>query len=180
MTLSKKFTPATDNIFFYDSEFTSLDPYTGELLSVGMILPDNRELYLEIEPKGEVSAWDQEHVIPYLSGAYITREEARTRIADFLGDTHPHPVCFVPQYDLLFLHKLFGVKDGEQEGIPYHWMPVDFASILFSAGINPKRYSDEDPELFASFGIEAAQYRKHNALDDAKKLKAAYEAFMKK
>lgn len=173
------FSPSTENIVFYDSEFTSLDPYTGELLSIGMIQPNGEELYIEIEPKGEVSEWDREHVIPHLSGKYVSREEAKKSIARFLGDTCPHPVCFVPQYDMLFLHKLFDVKDGEQEGIPYHWMPVDFASILFAAGINPKRYSDEDPELFASLGIDASRYRKHNALDDAKKLKAAYEGFFK-
>lgn len=169
------FTPAFDNIVFYDGEFTSLNPYTGEILSVGMVKPSGEEMYFEIEPQGELSEWDKKHVLPYLSGVYISREEARKRITEFLGTTQLHLVCFVPQYDMIFLHKLFGVDDEGQDKLPYHWMPVDFASILFSLGISPHLYSDENPELFASWGIDPTKFQKHNALSDAKLLKEVYQ-----
>lgn len=176
----KIFTPAEQNIVFYDSEFTSLNPYTGELLSVGMIKPDGEELYVEIEPKGDLSEWDKEHVVPYLVGDYISREEAKQRIADFLGSDQPHLVCFVPQYDMIFLHKLFNVGDHPQDDLPYHWMPVDFASILFSLGVSPRHYSDSNTAFFDALGISVGEYRKHNALDDAKLLKTTYEKLSQK
>jgi hypothetical protein len=49
-----KFYPYTDNLIFYDSEFSSLDPYEGEILSIGMVKPNGQELYLELEYEGEV------------------------------------------------------------------------------------------------------------------------------
>lgn len=173
------FTPPFDNIVFYDGEFTSLDPYAGELLSVGMVKPNGEEIYLEIEPKGVLSDWDKEHVVPYLEGNYISRTEAKARITEFLGQSQPHMVCFVPQYDMIFLHKLFGSGDSNQDNLPYHWMPVDFASILFALGVHPRKYSDDNPELFSRLGIDPKAYRQHNALDDAKMLKRAYESLAK-
>ncbi len=176
----KTFTPAEQNIVFYDGEFTSLNPYTGELFSVGMIKPSGEELYVEIEPKGKLSKWDQEHVVPYLLGTYISREEAKYAITDFLGKDQPHLVCFVPQYDMVFLHKLFNVGDHSQDDLPYHWMPIDFASILFSLGVNPRHYSDSNMTFFDTLGIDLGVYKKHNALDDARLLKTTYERLSQK
>lgn len=173
--MPKLFSPYSDNIVFYDGEFTTLEPYTGELLSVGMIKPNGEELYLEIEQKGQVNDWVMEHVIPYLSGNPLPRGEAKDRITTFLGKSQPHLVCFVPQYDMLFLHKLFGVRDGTQENLPYHWMPFDLASIFFSLNMNPREYSEEDSDLLAAIGVDAKKYQKHNALDDARLLKETYE-----
>jgi hypothetical protein len=171
----KTFTPSLQNIIFYDGEFTSLNPYTGELLSVAFVRPDGEEFYIEIEPKGDLSEWDKENVVPYLLGNFISRQEAKQRISDFLGTSQPYLVCFVPQYDIVFLNKLFGVGDTSQDNLPYHWMPIDFASILFSLGINPHHYSDGNPELFRMFEIDLTKYQRHNALDDAKLLKESYQ-----
>lgn len=140
-----------------------------------MIKPTGEELYLEIQYSGELSAWDKEHVLPYLLGNPVSRELAKEQITQFLGADQPHLVCFVPQYDMVFLHKLFGVGDGEQDELPYHWMPIDFASILFALGINPRHFSDNNPELFTMLGIDPKAYKRHNALEDAKLLKSAYE-----
>lgn len=172
----KKFTPALKNIIFYDGEFTSLNPYTGELLSVAMVTQEGKELYREIEPKGELSDWDKEYVVPYLKGHFISQEKAKDEITQFLGKDQPHLVCFVPQYDIIFLHKLFKIGGGEQDTLPYHWMPIDFASILFSLGINPRQYSDTNPEFFAELGVDIEKYQKHNALDDARLLREVYNA----
>lgn len=172
--------PHSDNVIFYDGEFTSLNPYTGELLSVGMVKPNGEELYLEIEAKGEVSEWDKEHVLPYLSGNYISRKEAKKRITQFLGNDQPYLVCFVPQYDMVFLHKLFNVGDEEQGDLPYHWMPIDLASILFARGMNPHHLSEEGVGFLETMGLDPASYRKHNALDDAKLVRDVYFYLVKK
>ena len=36
------------DVIFVDTEFTDLDPYTGEILSVGMAKPNGDEFYVEI------------------------------------------------------------------------------------------------------------------------------------
>lgn len=36
------------NIFF-DSEFISLDPYKGEIISLGVVKENSQELYLELK-----------------------------------------------------------------------------------------------------------------------------------
>lgn len=176
----KTFTPPSENIIFYDGEFTSLDPYTGELLSVAMVKPSGEEFYTEIEYGGEVSDWDKKYVLPHLRGNFVSRKEARDSIAQFLGKKQPHLVCFVPQYDMIFLHKLFEVESKDQNILPYHWMPIDFASILFSLGINPQYYSDMNPDFFSNLNIDYMKYKKHNALDDAKLLKETYNALILK
>lgn len=173
-------TPDSVNVVFYDSEFTTLDPYKGELLSVGMVRPNGEELYVEIEPSGEMSAWVKKHVKPLLQGEYVSREEAKKRISEFLGSEQPRLVCFVSQYDILYLHKLFGVNDDDQKNLPYYWMPIDMASILFSLGIDPAYYSNDNAEFFRAVGIDLGKYKQHNALDDAKLIRDVYIAMAKK
>lgn len=36
-------------LIFFDTEFTSLDPYKGEILSIGMVKENGEELYIELE-----------------------------------------------------------------------------------------------------------------------------------
>jgi DNA polymerase III epsilon subunit-like protein len=43
------------NIVFIDTEFTDLDPYKGELLSVGIVKLSGEELYIEFEQNSESS-----------------------------------------------------------------------------------------------------------------------------
>jgi len=47
-----KFNPFSKNIIFLDTEFSSLDPYKGEMLSIGLAKLDGSELYLELEYEG--------------------------------------------------------------------------------------------------------------------------------
>lgn len=44
-------------IIFLDTEFSSLDPYKGKILSIGMVKDNGTEFYIEIEYDGEVSDW---------------------------------------------------------------------------------------------------------------------------
>jgi hypothetical protein len=56
------------NLIFFDSEFSSNDPVTGEILSLALIKPTGEELYLELEFSGDVSSFVRSHVLPYLTG----------------------------------------------------------------------------------------------------------------
>jgi len=77
--------PFSNNVIFYDTEFSHLDPHTGEILSIGMVKISGEELYLELEYTGPVGDWVKENIIPTLKGPYVTREEARQKIREFVG-----------------------------------------------------------------------------------------------
>ena len=72
--------PFSDNIIFLDTEFSSLDPYKGEILSMGLVKIDGEELYLELEYDGEVDEWVKENIIPNLRESKMSRGEAIKRI----------------------------------------------------------------------------------------------------
>jgi len=162
--------PFSDNIIFVDTEFSTLDPYEGEILSIGLIKPNGESLYLELEHAGSVSDWVEENILPLMRGPKISREEAKRKIRKFVGNDKPYMVSFVNQFDVIYFYKLFGVDDQ-----PCYWMPVDFAAILFGAGLNPENLSGVANKL----GVDTEIYQKHNALDDAKLLRDLYTAFFK-
>lgn len=167
-----KLQPFSDDIVFFDAEFTGHDIVRDELMSIGMIsLDGTREMYCELEyDDTHVSEWVQEHVVPYLTGEKISRELARTHIREFCGGSEPHLVATVNQYDMVFWHKLF---DGEKE--PIHAIPIDFASMLFAIGLTPSREVEgEKKNFYAQFGIDIDRYKMHNALDDAKLMRELY------
>lgn len=164
--------PFTDNIIFFDAEFTSLDPHEGEILSLALVKPEGSELMLELElPEGaRIDSWVTENVLPHLSGKKISREAACERIREFVGDTKPHLVAHVNQFDAIFLHKLFGLNKW-----PFHWLPLDFASMLFAAGFDPEKLFDADKELSKTLGIQRTEhYHLHAALNDARLVRDVY------
>jgi len=165
--------PFSDNIIFFDTEFSHLDPYKGELISIGMVKPSGEEFYIEIEHDEGVSDWVEENVIPYFTGPKVSREEAKERIRDFVGSTTPYLVSYVNQFDAIYWYKLFGVDNH-----PAYWIPIDFASILFGLGINP-RFSDNQ-DFLSGLGVDTTKYKKHNALEDAKLLREIYLKFFEK
>jgi hypothetical protein len=95
------FKPFSDNIIFLDTEFSSLNPYRGAILSIGLVKLDGEELYLELEYNGEVDEWVKNNIIPTLKGPKISREEARRRMKEFVGDRKPYMVGYVNQFDTI-------------------------------------------------------------------------------
>ncbi|MDP3093261.1 MAG: 3'-5' exoribonuclease [bacterium] len=171
------FKPFSDNIIFFDTEFSSLNPYEGELLSVGLVKLDGRELYLELEYDGKVSDWVRENVIQFLTEKKVSREEAAERIKEFVGKNKPYVISHVNQFDAVYFYKLVGT-----ENTPFFWIPIDFASILFALGMDPGFYHLRDENDFYD-SLEMARpqnYRKHHALDDAKLLREVYLKFLEK
>jgi len=165
--------PFSDNIIFLDTEFSDLDPYKGELISIGMVKPSGEKLYLEIEYDGELSDWVKRNVITSFTGPTVSREEARAKIREFVGDSEPYLMSYVNQFDAIYWYKLFGMDDH-----PAYWLPIDFASILFGAGLSPTSVSDQI--FLQELGIDSGNYKKHNALEDALFLKEVYTRFFEK
>lgn len=166
----------SDNIIFFDTEFSDLDPYKGEILSMGLVKLNGEELYLELEYDGEVSDWVKENVTTLLTQEKISREKAIEKIKQFVDNAEPYLVGYVNQFDAVYLYKLLGSEKN-----PFHWIPIDFASILFAFGVRPERYNWQDKDNFyQEIGIDHSKYRKHHALDDAKLLREVYLKFIEK
>jgi hypothetical protein len=161
--------PFSDNIVFIDIEFSGLEFYLGDLLSIALVKLDGSELYLELEYGGPVNDWVRDNVVPQLKGPQVSRDEAVRRIKAFVGDSRPFMVSDAGGYDALYVYRLFGVGNE-----PFHWQPIDFASMVFDRGINP------DQELADYFGVDKTTYRAHNALDDARLLREVYLRFLGK
>ncbi len=160
-------------IIFFDTEFTHLDPKKGELLSLGLVKTTGEELYIEFEqpPHEDMHPWVIDHVLPYLFGNPIEKEEARGKIREFVGTERPYLMAYVNQFDAMYWYELF----GDPKDHPAFWIPLDFASILFAHGFDPE--SMRQDAFFDRIGIDLSKFHKHNALDDAKLLREVYARF---
>lgn len=153
------------NLIFIDTEFSDLDPYKGEILSIGIVKLSGEELYLELAYDGECSDWVTRNILPTLKEPKFTKEDADVEVREFLGSKLPFAVAFVDNYDVIYLTKIFG--EGK---LPFRWTTIDFASILFANGINPVKFLDDKSgsrAFYKKLGIDYKKYRKHHALDDA-------------
>ena len=173
--------PYSDNIIFMDTEFSSLNPYKGEILSIGLVKLNGEELYLELEYDGEVSDFVKDNVLPYLKSKKVSRDKAREKIKEFISGKESYLVAYVDSYDSIYWNKLFKIKDSTKDDQqPAFWMTIDFASILFGLGIDPESYNYKDKKNFyKEIGVDASKYREHHALDDAKLLREVYLKFYK-
>lgn len=171
--------PFSQNIIFFDTEFSDLDPNKSELLSIGLVKPNGEELYLELDYSGNPSEWVKENVLPFLGGNKTGGEEAVKMVREFVGNTKPHIVGYINQDDVIYWQKLYkSVTNGEDD--LFHLVSIDFATILFILGIDPEIYYFGDENgFFQKIGIDYKKYKKHNALDDAKLLREVYLEFVK-
>lgn len=172
--------PYSDNVIFFDTEFTTLDPQKGELMSIGLVSYDGRnELYLELEYDSKtVEPWVKKHVLPTLRGDAVSKSEAQKMVERFLGGPHakekdkPYLVSYVNQFDAIYWYKFFGSPKDH----PAYWIPIDFASILFAHGYSPNSLGKH--RFFEQLNIDKSRYKEHNALDDARLLREVYVAFL--
>jgi len=162
-----------DNIIFMDGEFAKLKPDGIDLISIGLVKPNGEEIYLEIEFDGEIGSWETENVLPYFYKDKVSKEEAVKLIKEFVGNEKSYLVSYVNQFDWMGVCKLFNVKNVEDiSNLPFNWVPIDLASILFNKGIKPVLSL---LEIAKNLGIDTSSIKQHNALDDAKLLKEIYE-----
>jgi hypothetical protein len=166
--------PFSDNIIFYDSEFSSFDTKRGEILSIGMVKMNGEELYLELESTVEPDEWVKEHVVPFLTGNKVSPAEAREKIKEFAGAHTPFLVSYISGYDSVYLKNIIG---ADKKNI-FYWRPIDIASMFFALGLDPGTFGEADNDgTFDKMGIDWKKYRDHHALDDAKLLREFYLKF---
>ncbi|MDD5639184.1 MAG: 3'-5' exoribonuclease [Candidatus Pacebacteria bacterium] len=159
------------NIIFFDTEFSSLDIKKGEILSLGFIKLNGEELYLELDFDGDVDEWPKNNILPNLTQNKINKEEAIRKIINFIGNDNPYVVAYINQFDMAYFYKLFGLDNFNDK---FNWIPIDFASILFSLNINPEILAERENSFFDKLGIDLSKYIQHNALEDAKLLREVY------
>ncbi|MFH1802969.1 MAG: hypothetical protein ABH864_06000 [archaeon] len=166
-----------ENMIFMDGEFAKLSPDGIDLISIGLVKPSGEELYLEIEFDGELDPWVKRNVVPHLEGKKVSRGEAARRIRNFVGKGRPSLVAYVNQFDWMGVCRLFGAEGPKDiiGRLPFHWVPIDFASIMISKGVEP---GTPPQKVALKYGVDTSDICKHNALDDARLLKRIYDKVM--
>lgn len=180
------------NIIFMDGEFTELSPNGTTFVSIALVKLNGDEYYAinsSYNAKKCIN-WVKKNVLIPLYTQTVhgdprnyfdalnfhktygkPEKQIAEEIKQFVGDEKPYLVADVNQFDWMGICGLFGVFN-----IPFHYIPIDFASILWSKGIDP----DINREFLAKEqGIDIANFKKHNALDDTRVLKALYESLNK-
>jgi DNA polymerase III epsilon subunit-like protein len=176
--LKFNFNPYSDNIIFMDTEFSSLDPYEDEILSIGLVKLNGEELYLELKFSGKCNEFVEKNILPKLIQTKINKHESINQIANFVGKNKPYMISYVNQFDTVYFHKLLKSCNITTEAFTmgnFYWISIDFASILFTLNINPEIILDKEMKFFKKIGIDTEKFQHtHNALEDAKLLRCVY------
>jgi hypothetical protein len=171
---------------FFDTEFTGLHQNTT-LISIGLIAEDGKTFYAENweYDKTQIDGWLQENVINnntlFLSGKEVNAstnlscychsggvDMIRADLEDWFKQfDHVEIWSDCLSYDWVLFNQLFGHAFNIPKNVYY--IPFDICTLFKVKGIDP----DINREEFA--GIEGA---KHNALHDAKVIKACYDRLM--
>ncbi len=163
--------------YFYDTEFIE-DGKTIDLISIGIVCEDGRTYYAiskEFNPE-KADQWVKDNVLSKLpernvnlldpsisprvkeeSLLWKSREEIKNDIVEFIGEDKPELWAYYADYDHIALCQLFGRMIDLPENFPFYTM--DIKQFCKSLG---------DPQL-------PEQENEHDALDDAKWNKIAYE-----
>lgn len=144
--------------FWFDTEFIE-DGKTIDLMSIGIVAEDGRELYLELAEcdLSKASDWVKENVIPHLNQEPVSRDYAREAIRDFMGE-YPEIWAYYADYDWVALCQLFGTMMELPTGWPMYCRDLQQFADAYG---NPKLPEQSSTE--------------HNALNDARWTKAAFE-----
>jgi hypothetical protein len=169
------------NVFF-DSEFTGLHQNTT-LISLGLIAETGELFYAEFTDydSSQVDEWISENVINKLDldtsypsniktllikgDRKVIKSELERWFAQF-EKVEIWSDCL--SYDWVLFCELFGHAFNIPQNIFY--IPFDICTLFKAKGIDP----DVSRETFAGLDIEGDQ-SKHNAMWDAKVIKACYE-----
>jgi len=166
---------------FFDTEFTGLHKGTT-LISIGMVSEDGQTFYAELTDydKKQVDQWIKENVIANLARnigelyrmadetQHGNKETVALSVSKWLSQFYSVEMwsdCLA--YDWVLFNDLFGHAFNIPKNVYY--IPFDICTLFKLKGIDP----DINREEFA--GIQGA---KHNALHDAKVIKACYEKLM--
>ena len=159
---------------YFDTEFTGLHQNTT-LISIGMVTETGREFYgiCKDYDQSQIDDWLRDNVLKHLDSEFIV---------NFHGNTADLRICIQQwlsiydrvemwsdtlAYDWVLFNQLFGHAFHIPKNVYY--IPFDIATLFRIKGIDP----DINREEFAGMDGD-----KHNALHDARVIKACYEKLM--
>jgi hypothetical protein len=190
---------------FFDTEFTGLHQNTS-LISIGLISEDGRTFYAELNDydESQVDDWIKQNVINNLifpeppegqQDHYSARRSKNNPVGKNLykdysvdlrgrtGDVKTAIEIWLSQFDsvemwsdcLAYDWVLFNQIFGHAFNIPknVYYIPFDICTLFKINGIDP----DISREFYAGLS-EGVNDVKHNALHDAKVIRACYEKLM--
>jgi hypothetical protein len=163
-----------ENVFF-DTEFTGLHKNTT-LISIGLV-GGGVDFYAELNDydESQVDDWLRDNVISKLGRVNPRYTGNRAYVANKLrlwfsqfNQVEIWSDCL--SYDWVLFNNLFGTAFDIPKNVYY--IPFDIATLMKIKGIDP----DINREEFA--GLVSEDNQKHNALWDAKVIKACYDKLM--
>ena len=149
--------------YFLDTEFSERGPKEPiQLISIGIVAEDGRELYIESSECDytSVNLWVKDNVIPHLKGDMMPLSEIALRIRAFCDSAYGRPEFwgYYADYDWVVFCQIFGAMIDLPNGWPMYCR--DIKQLCDSVG-NPKLPEQESAE--------------HNALHDARWNRLAFE-----
>ncbi len=159
---------------FFDTEFTGLHQNTT-LISIGCVAEDEQEFYAELNDydKSQVDDWLRENVfrnLVFKSDCRDNTGQLKSKLNEWLSQFDTVEMWSdTLAYDWVLFNQIFGHAFDIPKNVYY--IPFDIATLFKIKGIDP----DVAREKFA--GLTNGQI-KHNALWDAKVIKACYEKLM--
>jgi len=152
---------------FFDTEFTGLQQDT-DLLSIGIVDENGKEFYAELNDyrQDKIDDWLRDNVIANLTKENVVdSKELKLQLDEyFLAYDNVEIWSDCLSYDWVLFNQIWGHAFNIPKNICY--IPFDICTLFKVKGIDP----DVNREEFA--GIEG---KKHNALHDARVIKACYE-----
>ncbi len=166
---------------FFDTEFTGLHKNTT-LISIGLVSECGKTFYAELTDydKTQIDEWLQDNVIKNLTlenegyfGGYEkmnllgNTDLLQTKLRDWLNQFEKVEMwsdCLA--YDWVLFNNIFGTAFDIPKNVYY--IPFDICTLMKEKGIDP----DISREEFS--GLKG-NCKKHNALWDAKVIKACYD-----
>lgn len=105
---------------WFDTEFIE-DGSTIDLISIGLVREDGKELYLESDAVNwrNASQWVLDHVHPHLTGHQTSRAEIAERVLEFAGES-PVFWAYYADYDWVALCQLYGKMIDLPKGWPMY------------------------------------------------------------
>lgn len=157
--------------YYYDTEFLE-NGSTIELISIGIVAEDGRELYAvnADAPWDRIAEhdWLMANVVPKLGDDRMSRDEIRDEVTNFLRPVGRHGWRGDPElwawygaYDHVVLAQLFGRMIDFPE-----WMP------MWSNDVRQEQHRLGNP------GLPAQPAGLHNALEDARHTRVRHEALI--
>lgn len=110
--------------YWFDTEFIE-DGKTIDLMSIGIVAEDGRELYLESSECNldRASPWVRENVTPHLTGERWSRVAIATDVRNFIDPDRygkPEIWAYYADYDWVALCQLFGTMMDLPKGWPMY------------------------------------------------------------